>query len=49
VGVFSPPLLHDVVAKTRVDLVQYLAAVIEGPHLADGLVTNAGQNAADVV
>src|SRR5262249_14546684 len=28
----------DIVAKTWVDLVQHVAAVVERPHLADGLV-----------
>ena len=36
-------------AKLRIDLVQHVAAVVERPHLADGLVADAGHHAADVV
>src|SRR4029077_2815774 len=39
----------DIIAKPRVDLVQYVAAVLERPHLADRLVADAGQDSADVI
>ena len=42
-------MIGDVVAKARIDLVQHVAAVIERPHLADGLVADAGHDALDVV
>ncbi len=39
----------DIVAKARIDLVQYIAAIEERPHFADSLVADAGQDAADVI
>ena len=36
-------------AEPRVDLVEHVLAVEERPHLADGLVADAGDDAADVV
>ena len=42
-------VVGDVVAEARIDLVQDVAAVIERPHLADGLVADAGHDALDVV
>jgi hypothetical protein len=39
----------DILAEARVDLVQHILAVIEGPHLAHGLVADAGDHSADLV
>ena len=35
--------------EARVDLVQHVLAVVQRPHLADRLVADAGDDAADVV
>ena len=42
-------VLADVDREGRVDLVEHVLAVVERPHLADGLVTDAGDHAARVV
>src|SRR5208282_1982669 len=42
-------VVADVGREARVDLVEHVLAVVEGPHLADGLVTDAGDHAAHVV
>ena len=39
----------DVLREARIDLVQHLPAVVERPHLADRLVADADDDAADVV
>ena len=39
----------DVLGEARVDLGQDVAAVVQRPHLADGLVAHAGDHAADVL
>ena len=42
-------VVADVLGVGRVDLVQHVLAVEERPHLADRLVADAGDDAADVV
>ena len=39
----------DIVAKARIDLVQHIAAVVERPHFADGLVADVGEDPANVI
>ena len=39
----------DVGGELRVDLVEHVAAVVERPHLAHGLVADPGDDALDVV
>ena len=42
-------MARDVGGELRVDLVQHVAAVVERPHLAHGLVADTGDDALDVV
>ena len=42
-------VLADVLGEARVDLVQHVLAVVQRPHLADGLVAHARHDPADVV
>ena len=39
----------DILGEARIDLVEDVLAVPQRPHLADGLVADAGDDAADVV
>ena len=41
--------LRDVLGEVRIDLVEHVLAVEERPHLADRLVADARDHAADVV
>ena len=42
-------MVFDVRGEARVDLGQYVLPVIEGPHLADRLVSHPGHDAADLL
>jgi hypothetical protein len=42
-------VMANVLGELRVDLVQHVLAVVQRPHLADGLVADAGDDPGEVV